>query len=90
MKYSLKISKKTNKTLSKMDKPTRNLLLKWMNNNIHNTDNPRLHGKALQGELYGLWRYRVGKYRIIVKIQDDELVVLAIDIVIRGRIYNKK
>lgn len=90
MKYSLKISKKTNKTLSKMDKPTRNLLLKWMNNNIHNTDNPRLHGKALQGELSGLWRYRVGKYRIIVEIQDDELVVLAIDIGIRGRIYNKK
>lgn len=90
MKYSLKISKKTNKTLSKMDKPTRNLLLKWMNNNIHNTDNPRLHGKALQGELSGLWRYRVGKYRIIVEIQDDKLVVLAIDIGIRGSIYNKK
>lgn len=90
MKYSLKISKKTNKTLSKMDKPTRNLLLKWMNNNIHNAENPRLHGKALQGELSGLWRYRVGKYRIIVEIQDDELVVLAIDVGIRGSIYNKK
>lgn len=90
MKYSLKISKKTNKTLSKIDKPTRNLLLKWMNNNIHNTDNPRLHGKSLRGELFGLWRYRVGKYRIIVEIQDDELVVLAIDVGIRGSIYNKK
>lgn len=90
MTYSLKISKKTNKTLSKLDKPTRNLLLKWMNNNIHNTENPRFHGKALQGELSGLWRYRVGKYRIIVEIQDNELIVLAIDVGIRGRIYNKK
>jgi mRNA interferase RelE/StbE len=90
MTYSLKISKKTNKTLSKLDKPTRNLLLKWMNNNIHNTENPRLHGKALQGELSGLWRYRVGKYRIIVEIQDNELIVLAIDVGIRGHIYNKK
>lgn len=38
--YSLKISKETNKTLSEMDEPTINLLLKWMNNNIHNTDTP--------------------------------------------------
>ncbi|HGO4018537.1 TPA: type II toxin-antitoxin system RelE/ParE family toxin [Staphylococcus aureus] len=90
MKYSLKISKKTNKTLSKIDKPTRNLLLKWLYNNVHNSDNPRLHGKALQGELSDLWRYRVGKYRIIVEIQDDELVVLAIDIGIRGSIYKRK
>ncbi|OEK60641.1 type II toxin-antitoxin system RelE family toxin [Staphylococcus equorum] len=90
MSYSLRISKKTNKALGKMDKPTRNLLLKWLNNNIHNTDNPRLHGKALQGELSGLWRYRVGKYRIIVDIQDDELVVLAIDVGIRGSIYKNK
>ena len=90
MKYSLKISKKINKTLSKIDKPTKSLLLKWMNNNIHNNDNPRLCGKALKGELSGLWKYKVGKYRIIVEIQDNELVVLAIDVGIRGSIYNKK
>ncbi|PTK89229.1 type II toxin-antitoxin system RelE/ParE family toxin [Staphylococcus gallinarum] len=79
MNYSLKISKETNKTLSEMDEPTINLLLKWMNNNIHNTDTPRLHRKSLQGELSDIWRYRVSKYRIIVEIQDDELIVLAID-----------
>ncbi|WP_425474468.1 type II toxin-antitoxin system RelE family toxin [Staphylococcus gallinarum] len=66
------------------------MLLKWINNNVHNIENPRLHGKALQGELSGLWRYRVGKYKIIVEIQDNELIVLAIDIGIRGDIYNKK
>lgn len=59
-------------------------------NNVHNSDNPRLHGKALQGGLSNLWRYRVGKYRIIVEIQDDELVVLAIDVAIRGCIYKRK
>ncbi|WP_245201777.1 type II toxin-antitoxin system RelE family toxin [Staphylococcus agnetis] len=77
-------------SLIEIDKTTRNLLLKWLYNNVHNSDNPRLHGKALQGELSDLWRYRVGKYRIIVEIQDDELVVLAIDIGIRGSIYKRK
>ena len=61
--------KKTNKTLSKLDKPIRNILLKWINNNVHNIENPRLHGKALQGELSDLWRYRVGKYKIIVEFK---------------------
>ncbi len=90
MKYSLKISKKTNKTLSKIDKPTRNILLKWLYNNVHNSDNPRLHDKALQGELSIPCRYRVGKYRIIAEIQNDELVVLAIDVEIRGNVYKRK
>ncbi|MGY0683102.1 type II toxin-antitoxin system RelE family toxin (plasmid) [Mammaliicoccus sciuri] len=34
--------------------------------------------------------YKVGKYRIIVEIQDDELIVLAISVGKRGSIYNKK
>ncbi|WP_353847223.1 type II toxin-antitoxin system RelE family toxin [Staphylococcus agnetis] len=49
--------------------------MKWLYNNVHNSDNPRLHGKTYR-KLSNLWRYRVGKYRIIVEIQDDELVVL--------------
>ncbi|WP_353846713.1 type II toxin-antitoxin system RelE family toxin [Staphylococcus agnetis] len=77
-------------TLSKIDKMTRNILLKWLYNNVHNSDNLRLHGKALQGELSNTWRYRVGKYRIIAEIQDDELVVLAIDVGIRGNVYKRK
>ncbi|MBY7665193.1 type II toxin-antitoxin system RelE/ParE family toxin [Staphylococcus agnetis] len=77
-------------TLSKIDKTTRNILLKWLYNNVHNSDNPRLHGKALQEELSNPWRYRVGKYRIIAEIQDDELVILAINVEIRGNIYKRK
>ncbi|HGN7262390.1 TPA: type II toxin-antitoxin system RelE family toxin [Staphylococcus aureus] len=64
--------------------------MKWLYNNVHNSDNPRLHGKALQGELSNLWKYRVGKYKIIAEIQNDELVVLAIDVEIRGNVYKRK
>ncbi|HEC2198037.1 TPA: type II toxin-antitoxin system RelE/ParE family toxin [Staphylococcus delphini] len=90
MKYSLKISEKTYKKLSNMDKPTRNFLLKWLYHHVHHSENPRLHGKALQGKLSHLWRYRIGKYRTIVEIQDDELVVLTIDIGLRASIYKRK
>ncbi|MHB1104695.1 MAG: type II toxin-antitoxin system RelE family toxin [Devosia sp.] len=40
---------------------------------------PRSSGKALSGPLAGLWRYRVGDIRIIVRIEEDALVILVID-----------
>lgn len=90
MNYVLNFTKKANKSLCKIDKHSREIILKWLFNRIHNSENPRQYGKALQGEFSGMWRYRVGKYRIIVNIQDDECIVLAIDVGLRGKIYTKK
>lgn len=50
-------------------------------------DDPRVRGKRLSGALAGLWRYRVGDYRIICDIKDKELVILAIKIDRRDDIY---
>jgi mRNA interferase RelE/StbE len=49
--------------------------------------NPGSSGKALIGNLAGLHRYRVGKYRIIVKIKDDVLIVLVLNIAHRANVY---
>ena len=49
---------------------------------------PRSRGKALTGPLAGLWRYRVGDYRIICDIQDTRLVVLVLDLGKRDHIYD--
>lgn len=48
---------------------------------------PRAPGKALTGRFSGLWRYRVGDYRIICKIEDDRLVVLVVEVGHRRDIY---
>ena len=50
-------------------------------------ENPRVKGKALTGDLKGLWRYRVGDYRILADIQDDKIVILILDIGHRSKIY---
>lgn len=42
--------------------------------------NPRVRGKALVGNLRGLWRYRVGAYRIFCAIRDEELIILVVEI----------
>lgn len=55
---------------------------------IERLDNPRDSSKALVGNLAGLWRYRVGDYRIICKINDNELIILVINIKKRSEAYN--
>ncbi len=48
---------------------------------------PRASGKPLRGNLAGLWRYRVGNYRVICQHLDHELVVLVIRVGHRKNIY---
>lgn len=54
---------------------------------VETLDEPRSRGKALTGNLAGLWRYRVGDYRIICDIRDDELVIIALEIGKRDSVY---
>lgn len=50
---------------------------------------PRPHGcKKLSGK-YDYYRIRVGDWRIIYKIQDDQLIILVIDIGPRGSVYQE-
>ncbi|TLP95820.1 type II toxin-antitoxin system RelE/ParE family toxin [Nesterenkonia salmonea] len=51
-------------------------------------EDPRTRGKALTGPLKGHWRYRVGDYRIICDIQDEKLVIIALDLGHRREIYD--
>jgi mRNA interferase RelE/StbE len=41
---------------------------------------PRVRGKSLTGRLSGLWRYRVGDYRIVCQIQDELLSVRVVKV----------
>ncbi|MBE3061911.1 MAG: type II toxin-antitoxin system RelE/ParE family toxin, partial [Cutibacterium acnes] len=44
-------------------------------------------GKPLTGDLSGLWRYRIGDYRLICTLNDDRLIILALSIGHRRDIY---
>lgn len=50
-------------------------------------DDPRDFGKPLRGDMRGLWRYRVGDYRLICQIQDQLLLVLILEVGNRRNIY---
>ncbi|GAB2025052.1 type II toxin-antitoxin system RelE family toxin [Lactovum odontotermitis] len=89
MAYKFKFNNTAEKQFLKLDKPVKMLILDYLEKNIDGTEQPRLFGKALQGDKRGLWRYRVGKYRLIVQILDDELLILGIAVGKRGDIYQR-
>ena len=87
MKYDVEYSKTAVNTIKKMDSSTSKLIKTWIEKNLINTENPRIKGKALTGDLKGLWCYRVEDYRILAEIQDDKIVILILDIGHRSKIY---
>ncbi len=87
MKYSVEYLPQAVKTLEKMDKYTKRILIEWIEKHLVGCSDPRVHGKALTANRVGQWRYRVGDYRIIAKIQDGRLIILIIAIGHRREIY---
>ena len=85
--FSIKFSEEAVKELKKLDKQTAKLIKNWVLKNLVDTVVPRLHGKALTGNLKGIWRYRVGDYRLFAEIKDKELIVLIFEIVHRKEAY---
>ena len=89
MKYSLMYSEKAQKQLNKLDNSMKSKILKYIDQNLFDTDNPKKFGKALRYNLKGFWRYRVENYRIIVEINDTEITIFILEVEHRSKIYKK-
>ena len=87
MIYKLDYLPRAVKALEKLDKFTRRIILDWIEKNLVDCENPRIHGKPLTADRVGQWRYRIGDYRVIAKIEDDRLIILVIAIGHRREIY---
>ena len=87
MKYQVIYEKEAVKQLKKLDKSQSKILISWIERNLKDTENPRKHGKSLKGNLNEYWRYRIGKYRIITRIDDDKIIINIISVGHRSNIY---
>ena len=87
--YHVSYSKLASKQLDKLDGSVRSRILSWINKNLEGTKQPRLKGGALQANLNDKWKYRIGDYRILAKIDDDEIIILVLEVGHRREIYHK-
>ncbi len=75
------------KQLKKIDCKWQSEILDYLEDEISVLDDPRSRGKPLLRDKKGLWRYRIGAYRIICQILDKELLLVAVTIGHRKNIY---
>jgi len=87
MIYQIVTTDKFDKSFKKLDKQTQKIIKAWIEKNLVGCENPRLHGKGLTANKSGQWRYRVGDYRILAEIRDNELVLVLVEVGHRSRIY---
>lgn len=88
MAYSVELAESADRELGKLDAQQRKRILKFLHERLAKLDNPRSIGEALRGsELGEFWKYRVGDYRLISKIEDERLVVLVLRVGHRREIY---
>ena len=73
--------------LRKLGSSERQRILKFLRERLATEDDPRRLGAILSGPFSGLWRYRVGDYRLIAAIEDDRATVLILRVGHRREVY---
>lgn len=88
MTWKIEFDSDVEKDLRKLGHTAQKRILNFLKEKIMPSDDPRFSGKPLSGELTGLWRYRVGDYRIIAKIEDNNFIILVVHIGHRKNVYD--
>jgi mRNA interferase RelE/StbE len=86
--YRIRILQAAAHEFERLDKPIARRLAERINWLATNLDNIR--PEPLIGELSGLYKFRVGDYRIIYEILHDEQVVVIHEVGHRREIYRKR
>ncbi len=88
MAWKIEFDSDVEKDLKKLGHTAQKRIFKFLKDKIMTADKPRNYGKALSGDLAGLWRYRVGDYRILAKIEDHHFIVLVVHVGHRKSVYD--
>lgn len=89
MIYQIYTTARFDKEFKKLDPYTKRMIKSWIEKNLAACENPRAHGKSLTANFNGQWRYRIGDYRLLCLIEDDKLIITALNIGHRYDIYKK-
>ena len=88
MRWKIKIDPAAERELDKLDPQSARRILKYLHDRVSPLEDPRSIGKPLKGPQFGeFWRYRVEDYRIIVRIEDNVLLILVLRIANRKNVY---
>ena len=79
MAWTIELTGAAVRQLERLDREAGRRIWRFLRKRLVPMENPRSMGEALHGQRLGeFWKYRVGDYRLISKIEDDRLVILVI------------
>jgi mRNA interferase RelE/StbE len=85
--WTVKFDPRAFQELEKLDRVSQKRILKVFQDRLPQMDSPRDSGKAMVGDKIGLWRYRIGDFRSICRIRDEDHSVLVLRIAHRKDVY---
>lgn len=86
-RWSISFDPRAEKDLQKLSSVDRGRVLRFLAERVALLDDPRALGKALRANFSGLWRYRVGDVRIIVRIEFEQIIIVVLAVGQRSDIY---
>jgi mRNA interferase RelE/StbE len=82
--WRISFTPQAEKDLSRIDSQNARHINRYLRDRV--APNPRAVGGPLKGRLREFWRYRVGDYRVLARIEDEQLPVLVVQIGLRSSI----
>jgi len=77
------------KELKKLGRAEAARIITTLETRIAVLEDPRSIGSALTGELGGLWRWRIGDYRVVARIEDKRITILVVRVAHRRDVYRR-
>ncbi len=88
MAWRIEFDASARKEIERLDRPVAARIIRFLRERVSLADDPRSLGQALKGERFGeFWKYRVGDYRVIARIEEQKLLILVIRIRHRSDVY---
>ena len=87
MSWTIELDTAAQADLRRLGSPERVRILRFLEDRLASSSDPRKLGKRLTGTLKEQWRYRVGDYRLLAQIEDRKLLVVVVKIAHRSVAY---
>ncbi len=88
MAWQIEWEVRASRELLKLDKQIQRDIVRYLDEKVAPSDDPRVFGKALHGDLAGFWRYRIEDHRVICKILDEKITIMVVRVAHRREVYD--
>ena len=85
-RWHVETTEQFDRDFKKLDRAVQRRVMAYLEE-VEKLDDPRQRGKGLTANHAGVWRHRVGDYRILAQLIDNTLTVVTLNVDHRKNVY---